>query len=101
MATLLEVHDLFGHGQLLQKVSSAVAIVAFNIMQETTGPNLTARQAWAVSALASPGEEGRRTWIYVLAANSGLTVAQIIAATDAEIQTKVEESVDKRFGASS
>ena len=99
MATLEELHGLAGSGDLINKVAAAIAIYAYDILQETTGTNLVARQEWAKGALASPHAEAEKQWIYVLAKNNASTVAQITNATDATIQTQLEEAIDKQHGA--
>ena len=98
MATLLEIHELAQSGDLLAKARAACVVVAYDILQETAGTNLEARQGWAVSALGSPKQAGTSTWIYVLGANSSASKAAVEAATDVTILNAVAEAIDKQFG---
>lgn len=99
MATYTELYQYRAtddYQALENKVAVAVAIKAQAIADL---PTPTAEQiAWAVEALSSPGGKAETVINYVLAANSGLTIAQITAATDAAIQTNVNAAVDDLFG---
>jgi hypothetical protein len=98
VATLTEIHGLAQNGDLLAKARAAVVVVAYDVLQETSGTNLEARQDWAASALGSPKQAGTSTWIYVLGANSTASKATIEAASDTLILNAVAEAVDKQFG---
>lgn len=94
MATLAELQGLFSDAALLPKVQAACVIAAELIRTEqATTADHTARVQWAKLALANPSAEA--VWILkaVLAMNSGLTVAQIQGASDASLQTAVNNAI--------
>lgn len=94
MASYEELYALhLDHDDLLQRVTVATWIAAEAIRQEDPGTaNHANRMVWAAEVLA--GASGQQMLNAVLAANATLTVAQIEAATDAQIQAKVDDAVD-------
>lgn len=96
MATLLELADFSAstdYPTLAKKIRVAIAKKAVAIGNLATP---TAEQlAWAKDALQFPERVGALIINYVLAANAGATIAQIVAATDAAIETQVGNAVDK------
>ena len=93
MATYSELAALVADNQALRaKVLVAVIIKAEDILGEVT-PTAD-RLAWASSALASPSAVTDELYHYVLAANSGATVTNILGATDAAIQANVDTAVN-------
>ena len=96
MATLLELSDFSqssDYQTLNKKIVSAIAKKAVAIGNLTTP---TAAQIdWCKAALASPAGEARTVINSVLAANAGQTIAQIVGATDTQIETQVNAAVDK------
>lgn len=99
MATYLELYDLQNEDALLHRVSVAIIIAADTIRQESDAtPNHANRLIWASEAFASPGGMTKQALWAVLAANDGNTVAQIMSATDAQIQTNVDAVVDVLAG---
>lgn len=54
----------------------------------------------ARDALRAPREQTDVVQYYVLAANSSATTSAITGASDATIQTNVDDAVDKLFGVS-
>jgi len=93
MATYTELRSLFASGDLPDRTEVAVVIKAHAILQEA-GPSVD-RLAWAEGVLANSQAEGRKLLKYVLAANSGQTVATIQGASDDALQTHVSAAVDK------
>jgi len=95
MATYLELHDQYGNGDLLAKISTAVVVVALEINDELVSvDNHANRLVWAKGAFSSPMATARSILPAVLAANKGATVAQINDATDVAIQNNVDAVVD-------
>jgi hypothetical protein len=95
MATYAEILSAAENDALNQKCRVAVIIAADVIRAEGTGTtNHAARLAWAAKALKDPVTEGRRALWCALAQNSAATLAQIVAATDATIQTAVNAAID-------
>lgn len=93
MATYSELYDLFSNSDLVNKTAVAVIKKAQAILDEAS-PTV-AEVDWAKEALLNPYGKGEELLRYVLASNSASTVAQILAATDATIQTNVDTAVDK------
>ena len=105
MATYLELYDLRDEEASRNKVAVAIAIAADTIKSgtDTTDPPWDqtagahdARVAWVKNANAfNPTIDLVQTvWNAMLAANSTASVATITGATDATIQTNVNESID-------
>ena len=90
MATYLELRDVFSDSDLIRKLETAVVIAAHGL---SAGTPTTAEKAWIASVLANPKTVAAQATLFVLAANSGATVAQILGATDAAIQTNVDAVV--------
>ena len=100
MATLLEIATINEeplYGELLQKISAAVWKKAQVIADDAAATQ--AEQDWAIAALANTVESVKSIIPYVLSANDTATVAQILAASDASIQTNVDAAVEGLFGA--
>lgn len=99
MATYAELRALFGEGALVNSTEVAVVVKAHAIFAEPT-PSV-ARLAWAESALAATRPEGEKLLKYALAANKGLSVAEIRAAVTADpptaFQATVDAAVDKLY----
>lgn len=95
MATYAELFDLRNDSALKNRVSAAVIIAAETVMNELdTVPNHANRLIWAKGVFANPGTESDRMFMAVLAANSDASVAQIQGASDAAIQTNVDDHID-------
>ncbi len=95
MATYLELRQLFENGDLLNKIDVACIIAAEAIRVEAPATaNHANRLLWATSVFADPRPASRKMLMAMLASNAALTSAQIIAATDAILQTKVTAAVD-------
>lgn len=91
MATLTELSTLYGDGDLINKVSSALVVEAKAIFDLATPT--AAQKAYAAKVFASPKAEAGRVLKYVLAANAGATLASIQGASDAAIQANVATAV--------
>lgn len=93
MATYLELEALRNDETLIPKVSMAAVIKAQSLI-DAASP--TAGQVeWANETLRNPRDRARVLVRYVIAANKGLDVAAIKAASDSAIQTNVDAAVDK------
>lgn len=93
---LFEYRSTADYQSLVNRVVVAVVVKAEAIASEATP---TAEEiAWAVDALTHPRRKADAIINYVIAANKGLSIATITAATDASIQTNVNTAVDKLFG---
>lgn len=100
MATYTELHALRGASTtepLKQKIAVAIAIKA-NAIAKSVSP--TAEQkAWAVSALADPNRDVGAVLNYILAEYNTQTTNVITTASDANVQTAVNATVDTLLGA--
>lgn len=95
MATYAELYDLRTDSAIKNRVITACIIAAETIMLELdTVENHANRLLWAKDVFANPAAEANRMYMAILAANNTLTVAQIQAATDAGIQTNVDDHVN-------
>lgn len=90
MATYDELRQLFDSSDLLNKIEVAIVIAANGLL---SGSPTAASKAWVVKVFSSPRSEAKKALMSVLAANSAATSAQILGASDAAIQTKVDEVV--------
>ncbi len=99
MATYLELFDLQNNDDLLHKVTTAIAVAADTIRSEAAGTtNHANRLVWAEKALADPKALTDQVLWAVLAANNGATTGNIIGASDAAIQSNVDDVVDVLAG---
>jgi hypothetical protein len=95
MATLVELSGLVNDPTLTAKCSAACMIAAEAIRLENTGTaNHANRLKWAKKVLENPSAQGIMMVRAALAANASLTLVQLNLATDASIQTAVNNSVD-------
>ena len=95
MATLLEQRQVAEDADLRIKMRQACAKAAQTIIDESAAtPNHANRLTWAKAVLMSPDSFVERMLAYLIAKNSGLTVAQITGATDTDIQNAVNGAVD-------
>jgi hypothetical protein len=80
-------------GDLLRnKVAVAVAIKAQGLIDG--GTPTAAEIAWADDAIKNPGNKAKEIFNYVVAKNNTATLTQITTATDATLQTNVNDAVD-------
>lgn len=82
-----------GFGEFVQKVRVAVVVKAVAFLGAATPT--PAEIEWSVAALDEPGRAAHSVTWYVIAANSGAAVAQILGATDTAIQSNVNAAIDK------
>lgn len=91
MATYQELFDIRNDTTLHDKVTIASVIKAQTLLDGTPTQD---EVDWAMVTLDDPNSRANQIMYYVLAANNAATVAQILAATDAAIQTNVDNAVD-------
>ncbi len=95
MASYSELYDLRNDSALKNRITTACIIAAETVMNElATVPNNVNRLIWAKAVFANPKGEANRMHMAILAANQSASVAQIQSATDAAIQTNVDDHVD-------
>jgi hypothetical protein len=98
MATYAEIMGIVGgtSGDPLKlQIRVAIVVAANAILNEATGTtNHAARLIWAKTAVSSPEVEAEKMLWAVLAQNVSFTVSQITAASDATVQTAVNNAVN-------
>lgn len=95
MATYAELRTVFGNDALRNKIEVAVIIAAEGIRTEDPGTaNHANRLLWLKQAFRSPATEAVTMLKALLAANKDLEISAILAATDEQIQAKVDAAVD-------
>ncbi len=95
MATYAELRTAAENDSLLVKVQVACIVAANKVAVESDAVALHAqRLQWAASAFTDPVATAKKMINSVLAKNAAATYAQIIGASDATVQTNVDESVN-------
>lgn len=96
MASYVELHKLALEDSVLRnRITTACIIAAEEIRSEDPGiANHANRMIWSKNVFAHPVVESDRMLWAALAANRTLTVAQIQGATDAGLQTAVNNAVN-------
>ena len=95
MATYAELFTLRSNSDLKNKITVACIIAAESIRNEAPATaNHDNRLLWAKAVFANPEVEADRMLWAVFAQNASATVAQITGATDAAIQTAVNNAVN-------
>lgn len=95
MAMYKDLYGLHNDSELKNRVVVACVVAAEVVMDEIdTTPNHANRLLWAASVLAGPQAEATRMFWALLAANKDMTVENIQAATDAQIQGEVAAHID-------
>ena len=95
MATYEDIFELKDASEVINKVTVACVVAAETIMGEVdTTPNHANRLTWAASVFQNPRNESERMWWAILAANHSSNVSAITGASDAVIQTAVDDHVD-------
>ena len=95
MAAYTELPTALNNKDLSERVLWA-CIVACDVIRLESGAttNHAARLEWAKATLANPAAARDKMMYAVLAQNRALTLQQIIAAVDADVQTAVNTAVD-------
>lgn len=98
MATYAELLDIAQTetGKTLREKIQVAVVVACDIIRLEAGatPNHANRVIWTQNALRDPAQEAQRLLWAVLAQNRTISVAQITGATDATVQTAVNNAID-------
>jgi hypothetical protein len=95
MATYAELLSASINPGLRDKIRVAVVIAAEVARTElATTTNHVNRLLWSKAAYANPEREAERMIWAVLAQNQAVTLANILAATDAAVQTAVSAAID-------
>lgn len=95
MATYTEIDLVAEDSTFRDRIKVACIVAAEAIRTELAStPNHDARIAWARGVLLGPEKEATRMIWAVLAQNRAATLAQITGATDAQLQTAVDNAVN-------
>ena len=95
MATYLELRQLFGNGDLLNKIEVACIVAADTIRNEDPGTaNHTNRLVWAASCFQNTRPVAEKMLMAILATNKTSSAAAIEGASDELLQTNVDATVD-------
>ena len=95
MATYIELRQIFGNGDLLNRIEVACIVAASIIQSEDAGTaNHANRLLWAASVFASSRPWAEKMLMALLASNRASTVQQITGATDETLQTLVNATVN-------
>lgn len=95
MATYDELKDAMENATLQTRMRIACMVAADIIRTEGSGvANHTVRMAWAKATFQDPTSAAASMIRAVVIQNRALTLAQIIGATDAGMQTAVNAAVD-------
>lgn len=95
MATYSDLVVASNNAALGEKINVACFIAAEKIRLESSAvANHANRLLWAKSVYTNPGQAGRMMIWAVLAQNANATLAQITGASDATVQTAVDNAVD-------
>ena len=95
MASYIELRQLFGDGDLRNRVEVACIVAAETIRVEAVGTdNHANRVIWAKAAFSNPNVIRERMLMTLLAANKDETVATITGVSDSALQTLVDAAVD-------
>ncbi len=95
MATYFELLTAAENSDLNRRIRVAVIVAAEIIRTEPSGtPNNANRLKWARDTFLDPDTAARRIMPAVLAQNRAATLAQIVGADDAAVQTAVNAAVD-------
>ena len=91
--TLAEMYDLINdrgnpvYVAIIERVDSAIVAAAYDLI--ALGGTTASDRAWIKNVLYNPAPETDKAWRYIVAANSGETLAQATAVTDEQIITAV------------
>ena len=95
MATYQELFGILNNSELRNKITVAVGVAADTIWAEDAGTeNHANRLLWAKAAYENPQRAAEQIMWSVIIANRGQSVANILAAPDAAIQTNVDAVVN-------
>jgi hypothetical protein len=95
MATYFELLTAAGNDDLNRRIRVAVIVAAEKIRTESAAtPNNANRLIWARETFLSPDTAAARILPAVLAQNRAATLAAIIGADDATVQTAVDAAVN-------
>jgi len=97
MATYVDLYALAIADSVLKNRVLVATVKKAQLLIDTVAA--TQKQInWALSVLQGPESKAEELLLYVLAANSSATVAQIQNASDATLQTQINTAADAIIG---
>ena len=95
MATYTELRQLYGNGDLINRIEVACIVAAEKIRTEDGGTaNHANRLVWAKATFGFTRRAAELMLMALLAANRALTTAQITGVSDEGLQTAVDSAVN-------
>ena len=95
MATYMELRGLFGNGELSNRVEVACIVAAGTIRSEDAATeNHANRLIWAKRAFVNPYNIRNEMLMALLADHKDETTTNILAVTDAALQTLIDAAVN-------
>ena len=95
MANYDELRQLFGNGELLNRIEVACIITAEAIRgEDVAAPEHANRLLWAKQAFINPNAIRERMLMALLAANKDAAVSVIMSVPDETIQSLVDDTVN-------
>lgn len=95
MATFAEQRTAAESSDLRIKVQQALIVSAQKILDEAAATtNHANRLLWAKRLIPPPDIEVLKMLMYIIAKNNTLTLAQILAVTEPQVQAAVDGAVD-------
>ena len=95
MATYTELRQLYSHTGLTNRIEVAVVVAAEKIRTEdSVTANHANRLVWAKQTFGSTRSAAEKMLMALLAAHRARTVEALIAVTDEDLQTAVDNAVD-------
>lgn len=98
MATYLELAEITeenGWGDFFSKTVTATQVKAAAII-DSTSPSSVALD-WAKECLKTPRQSALDLVAYVIVSNNGISIAQILGASDGAIQSNIDSAVDALY----
>lgn len=95
MATYNELLTLAGDSDLIARTRVACVVASYGVgIEVNTTPNHAARVEWSKRVFSNPEFEATRMLWILLAQNKDLTLTQIKAVSDADLQVAVSGAVN-------
>jgi hypothetical protein len=95
MATLTELYNLWNESALLNRITQACQIAAYEVLAEADStPNHANREKWAVAVMGNPAHWGTIMMRVLIAQYNSVPASQITGATDTAVLGAVRDSVN-------
>ena len=95
MATYAELHGLRQDSELLNRVAAGVAVKSKDLIDNAVG---IPQKNWGRESIKNPDQTAKDVLWFILVANKNSSLAQINGASDAQIQTNVDNAINDMVG---